>query len=132
LIGGPLDDTATTVAHIAGAGLIGLALACWPGKGANSSLHAALTAMLAYNVLATLVLGDAAITGQATGKLLWWGDDIGIWNISHFSRGMMGYRTPNIDRVAEEGVTFTDYYASRAAPPAARASSPARIRSAPA
>jgi hypothetical protein len=71
LIGGPLDDTATTVAHIAGAGLIGLALACWPGKGANSSLHAALTAMLAYNVLATLVLGDAAITGQATGMLLW-------------------------------------------------------------
>jgi arylsulfatase A-like enzyme len=39
-----------------------------------------------------------------------WGDDIGIWNISHFSRGMMGYRTPNIDRIAEEGITFTDYY----------------------
>ena len=42
--------------------------------------------------------------------LILWGDDIGIWNISHFSRGMMGYRTPNIDRIAEEGVTFTDYY----------------------
>ena len=42
--------------------------------------------------------------------LILWGDDIGIWNISHFSRGQMGYRTPNIDRVAEEGVTFTDYY----------------------
>jgi arylsulfatase A-like enzyme len=42
--------------------------------------------------------------------LILWGDDIGTWNISHFSRGMMGYRTPNIDRVAEEGVTFTDYY----------------------
>jgi arylsulfatase len=42
--------------------------------------------------------------------LILWGDDIGIWNISHFSRGMMGYRTPNIDRVAEEGVTFTDFY----------------------
>jgi arylsulfatase len=42
--------------------------------------------------------------------LVLWGDDIGIWNISHFSRGMMGYRTPNIDRVAAEGVTFTDYY----------------------
>ncbi len=42
-----------------------------------------------------------------TGKpniLILWGDDIGIWNISHFSRGMMGYRTPNIDRIAEEGV----------------------------
>src|SRR5271163_1251204 len=45
--------------------------------------------------------------------LILWGDDIGIWNISHFSRGMMGYRTPNIDRVAEEGVTFTDYYAQQ-------------------
>ena len=42
--------------------------------------------------------------------LILWGDDIGIWNISHFSNGMMGYRTPNIDRVANEGVTFTDYY----------------------
>ena len=42
--------------------------------------------------------------------LILWGDDIGIWNISHFSRGSMGYRTPNIDRVADEGVTFTDYY----------------------
>jgi len=42
--------------------------------------------------------------------LILWGDDIGIWNISHFSRGMMGYRTPNIDRVATEGVTFTDFY----------------------
>ena len=42
--------------------------------------------------------------------LILWGDDIGTWNISHFSRGMMGYTTPNIDRVAKEGVTFTDYY----------------------
>src|SRR4051812_47337262 len=45
--------------------------------------------------------------------LILWGDDIGIWNISHFSRGMMGYRTPNIDRLATEGVTFTDYYAQQ-------------------
>jgi arylsulfatase A-like enzyme len=42
--------------------------------------------------------------------LILWGDDIGMWNLSHFSRGMMGYTTPNIDRVAKEGVTFTDYY----------------------
>ena len=45
--------------------------------------------------------------------LILWGDDIGIWNISHFSRGAMGYRTPNIDRIAEEGATFTDYYAQQ-------------------
>jgi arylsulfatase A-like enzyme len=51
-----------------------------------------------------------------TGKpniLILWGDDIGIWNISHFSRGMMGYQTPNIDRIAKEGVTFTDYYSQQ-------------------
>src|SRR5882672_1918229 len=45
--------------------------------------------------------------------LILWGDDIGFWNISHNSRGMMGYRTPNIDRIAEEGVTFTDYYSQQ-------------------
>ena len=42
-----------------------------------------------------------------------WGDDIGTWNISHNNRGMMGYRTPNIDRIAQEGVAFTDYYAQQ-------------------
>jgi arylsulfatase A-like enzyme len=42
--------------------------------------------------------------------LVMWGDDIGFWNISFNNRGQMGYRTPNIDRVAEEGVAFTDYY----------------------
>src|SRR6478735_8094280 len=45
--------------------------------------------------------------------LILWGDDIGCWNISHNSLGMMGYRTPNIDRIAEEGVTFTDYYSQQ-------------------
>jgi len=42
--------------------------------------------------------------------LILFGDDIGWWNISYNSRGQMGYRTPNIDRVANEGVAFTDYY----------------------
>ena len=42
--------------------------------------------------------------------LILWGDDIGWWNISYNSRGQMGYRTPNIDRVGNEGVAFTDYY----------------------
>ena len=37
------------------------------------------------------------------------GDDIGYWNISAYNRGMMGYRTPNIDRIADEGGIFTDY-----------------------
>jgi arylsulfatase A-like enzyme len=42
--------------------------------------------------------------------LILWGDDIGMWNVSRYSQGMMGYRTPNIDRIGEEGVTFTDWY----------------------
>src|SRR5512139_1817196 len=42
--------------------------------------------------------------------LVIWGDDIGIWNLSCYSRGMMGYRTPNIDRIAAEGMLFTDSY----------------------
>jgi arylsulfatase len=45
--------------------------------------------------------------------LVLWGDDIGWWNISYNSRGQMGYRTPNIDRVANEGAAFTDYYAQQ-------------------
>src|SRR5829696_9497076 len=45
--------------------------------------------------------------------LILWGDDIGWWNISYNSRGQMGYQTPNIDRVGNEGVAFTDYYAQQ-------------------
>jgi arylsulfatase A-like enzyme len=45
--------------------------------------------------------------------LILFGDDIGVWNVSYFSRGQMGYRTPNIDRVGNEGVAFTDYYAQQ-------------------
>jgi arylsulfatase A-like enzyme len=42
-----------------------------------------------------------------------WGDDIGQSNVSAYSRGMMGYQTPNIDRIASEGTMFTDYYAEQ-------------------
>ncbi len=45
--------------------------------------------------------------------LILWGDDIGWYNISHNNRGVMGYETPNIDRVAREGIEFTDYYAQQ-------------------
>jgi arylsulfatase A-like enzyme len=51
---------------------------------------------------------------EATAKkpniLVIWGDDIGIWNLSCYSHGTMGYRTPNIDRLATEGMLFTDSY----------------------
>jgi arylsulfatase A-like enzyme len=50
------------------------------------------------------------MASQKPNILILWGDDIGWWNISYNSRGQMGYRTPNIDRVANEGVAFTDYY----------------------
>ncbi len=42
--------------------------------------------------------------------LVIWGDDIGQSNISAYTKGMMGYKTPNIDRIANEGIVFTDYY----------------------
>jgi arylsulfatase A-like enzyme len=42
--------------------------------------------------------------------LIIWGDDIGYWNISAYNQGMMGYKTPNIDRIAKEGALFTDWY----------------------
>jgi arylsulfatase A-like enzyme len=45
--------------------------------------------------------------------LVIWGDDIGYWNLSCYSRGMMGYQTPNIDRIAHEGMIFTDCYAEQ-------------------
>jgi arylsulfatase A-like enzyme len=41
------------------------------------------------------------------------GDDIGLWDLSVWSRGMMGIQTPNIDRIAQEGMNFTDYYAEQ-------------------
>ena len=52
-------------------------------------------------------------TAKKPNILVLWGDDIGTWNISHNNRGMMGYKTPNIDRIAQEGVGFTDYYAQQ-------------------
>jgi arylsulfatase len=51
--------------------------------------------------------------GKKPNILVIWGDDIGYWNISAYNRGMMGYRTPNIDRIAKEGAIFTDCYAQQ-------------------
>jgi arylsulfatase len=48
--------------------------------------------------------------GKKPNILVIWGDDIGIWNLSCYSSGMMGYQTPNIDRLAKEGMRFTDAY----------------------
>ncbi len=45
--------------------------------------------------------------------VVFWGDDIGQSNISAYSHGLMGYKTPNVDRIAREGTMFTDYYAEQ-------------------
>ena len=63
--------------------------------------------------------------------LVIWGDDIGITNLSCYSDGLMGYRTPNIDRIADEGMGSPTPTASRAARPGGRRSSPARASTAP-
>jgi arylsulfatase A-like enzyme len=52
----------------------------------------------------------AAQTSSKPNIVIIWGDDIGQADVSAYSRGLMGFKTPNIDRVAKEGVMFTDYY----------------------
>ncbi len=64
--------------------------------------------LFALTLLTAMPLAAAA--QSKPNVLVIWGDDIGTWNISHNNRGMMGYMTPNIDRIAREGVAFTDYY----------------------
>jgi arylsulfatase len=63
--------------------------------------------------VAWLHAGDAFAQAPSEAKpniLVVWGDDIGQSNISAYTRGLVGYRTPNIDRIADEGMIFTDYY----------------------
>ena len=65
------------------------------------------------------VVFAAALSAPAFGQakkpniLVLWGDDIGYWNLSVYNQGMMGYKTPNIDRIAKEGALFTDWYAQQ-------------------
>jgi len=62
-------------------------------------------------VAAPLGLGGCdAVAQERPNILVIMADDIGYWNVSYNNRGMMGYETPNIDRVADEGMIFTDYY----------------------
>ena len=50
---------------------------------------------------------------QRPNIVIFWGDDVGQSDISAYSHGLMGFKTPNIDRIAKEGVMFTDYYAEQ-------------------
>ena len=68
-------------------------------------------AMVTVAALATTALGTISATAQQKPNVVFiWGDDIGMFNISAYNNGMMGYSTPNIDRIAKEGALFTDYY----------------------
>ncbi len=60
--------------------------------------------------LCAMFMASSALAQDKPNILVIWGDDIGQSNISAYTRGLMGYRTPNIDRIAEEGMMFTDYY----------------------
>jgi len=61
-------------------------------------------------IVSMVVLNVAHAQSNKPNILVIWGDDIGQSNISAYTKGMMGYRTPNIDRIANEGMIFTDYY----------------------
>ena len=74
-------------------------------RSSRYSFAALATALIAAN--------SPSFAQQAASRpniLIIMGDEIGYWNISAYNRGEMGYRTPNIDRIANEGAIFTDYY----------------------
>jgi arylsulfatase A-like enzyme len=58
-----------------------------------------------------LAFANVSHAQQKPNILVIMGDDIGYWNLSTYNQGMMGYRTPNLDRIANEGIKFTDAYA---------------------
>ena len=67
-----------------------------------------------------LMVGASTTCGQTTSGaakkpniLVIFGDDVGYWNVSAYNQGMMGYKTPNIDRIGHEGAVFTDVYAQQ-------------------
>jgi arylsulfatase len=71
---------------------------------------ASFTRITALSVLAIFCFSAFAAAADKPNILVIWGDDIGYWNISAYNQGMMGYKTPNIDRIAKEGALFTDWY----------------------
>jgi arylsulfatase A-like enzyme len=72
-----------------------------------------LVASLALALCGALALSGPAAAAAKPNILVVWGDDIGQSNISAYSKGLVGYQTPNIDRIANEGMLFTDYYAEQ-------------------
>ena len=70
-------------------------------------------ALSALALFAVFAVGSAQAQAKKPNIVIIWGDDIGQSNLSVYTKGVMGYRTPNIDRVANEGMIFTDYYADQ-------------------
>ena len=66
--------------------------------------------MYPFAALLLIFSGSAWAEEKKPNILVVWGDDVGQSNISAYTHGMVGYKTPNIDRIANEGMTFTDYY----------------------
>jgi arylsulfatase A-like enzyme len=75
-----------------------------------TKLKSSLFGSFAIIVAATLTTASATAQQQKPNILIIWGDDIGEYNISAYNLGMMGYRTPNIDSIAQQGALFTDWY----------------------
>ncbi len=70
-----------------------------------------LAGLLACLLIGVSIIGShAQETETKPNILVIWGDDVGQSNISAYTRGLVGYTTPNIDRIANEGMMFTDYY----------------------
>ena len=69
-----------------------------------------LTLLRLPALLLCAALALPALAADKPNILVIWGDDVGQSNISAYTMGMMGYQTPNIDRIANEGMIFTDYY----------------------
>ena len=65
---------------------------------------------LLFLLLAPLIYVANTWAADKPNILIIWGDDIGQFNVSAYNHGMMGYKTPNIDRIANEGILFTDAY----------------------
>src|SRR5215475_2392995 len=74
---------------------------------------AGLLAAVATISLTTATQAQQQQQQQRPNIVVLWGDDIGIANVSAYTFGVMGYKTPNIDRIAHEGLMFTDYYAEQ-------------------
>jgi arylsulfatase len=74
-------------------------------------LQIARTAAFAVAFSVTAAAAQESSDPPRPNILIIWGDDVGMWNISAYHRGMMGGETPNIDRIAEEGMLFMDHHA---------------------